>query len=55
VLTAVCELEIRSDDEVLYRPRDQNVAWRRRISDPRSDMDGEASEVVTTDFALTGV
>src|SRR5262245_58036126 len=55
VLTAICEIDARADHEVLDGLGHQDLSGRCQGSHARSDVDGQPSEVVTADLALTGV
>jgi hypothetical protein len=47
MLTAICELDTRPDDEVLDGPRNQDLSGSCRGSHPSGDVDGQPSEAIT--------
>ena len=55
VLAPVCEPDVRPDDKILDRPRDQDLAGSSEAPYPSGDVDGEPCEIITSDFALAGV
>ena len=54
-LTPICEPDVRPDDKILDRPRDQDLAGSSESPYPSGDVDGEPCEIITSDSALAGV
>ena len=54
-LTPICEPDVRPDDKILDRPRDQDLAGSSDPPYPSGDVDGEPCEIITSDSALAGV
>jgi hypothetical protein len=55
VLATVVELDSRAEDEVLDGPRHQHLSRVGQRSDPRSDVDRNATEVIASDLTLAGM
>ena len=47
--------QLRADDEVLDRARDEHLAAARERVDARADVDGDAAHVAVEQLALAGV
>jgi hypothetical protein len=52
VLASVIELDARACDEILHRSRNEDFARLRKSGKSRSDVDGEARQLLTVAFAL---
>jgi hypothetical protein len=55
VLPTFCELDARSDDEVLDGRRDQHLARTGEGRHPGTDVDGHPGDIVSSDFDFTCV
>src|SRR5215204_2160340 len=52
---AVVEAEVRTDDEVLDRARDEHLARPGQRADSRADVDADAGDIVAAALDLAGV
>ena len=55
MFAAVSKWDLRADDQVSHRARDDDFAWACKSTDACRDVNGEAAEIVPAYFAFTGM
>src|SRR6478609_10906519 len=55
VYAAVCEGDAGADDQILHRPRSEELILDREVADTSGNYDAEAGDVVTAHLHLSGV